>query len=320
MQFYKRWLAILVGLAVVLLASVSPVAAGDPPPAYDYVGYLFEEINNLRAEHELLPLTYNVHLEQAALEQAEWMVANESYQHYHNGSRPSIRAVEAGYADYDWCCGENTFLSLDPSPEAAFAFWMASSSHYYQMLNEWHTEIGIGYFVSETYTGQVMVFGQQWYKSTAVLGWTNSTANQTTATQVQPTAQVASDVASTDGCVAQHVVQPGENLFRISLNNGLSMDAVAAANGITDYTMLVVGQVLCIPAGGSAARYIPVSTAGPAPPDATQNVAAGNPVGNWCYPGGQWDDGRCNDPDPDISQHLWECGYYFAQGYQKEGC
>jgi LysM repeat protein len=320
MQFYRRWLEILVVLAAALLASVSPAAAQDEslPPAYDYKGYLFEAINNLRTEHGLLPLTYNVHLERAAMVQAEWMIANSSYAHHHNGSHPSSRAVEAGYTDYDWCCGENTFLSPNPSPEASFAFWTASSSHYYQMLSDWHTEIGIGYFVGETYTAQVMVFGQQWRNSTAVLGRTNATTlAQTTTTQ--PVTQVVNNVTSTDGCAAQHVVQPGENLFRISLNNGVSMDAVAAANGITNYTMLVVGQSLCIPAGGSGAVNY-VSNTGAAPSNDTQNIAAGDPVGNWCYPGGPWGDGRCDDPDPDVSQHLWECGYYFAQGYHKEGC
>jgi tetratricopeptide (TPR) repeat protein len=45
-----------------------------------------------------------------------------------------------------------------------------------------------------------------------------------------------------------HVVQPGENLFRISLRYGVSMDAICAANGITDPTRIHVGQQLRITA------------------------------------------------------------------------
>ena len=44
-----------------------------------------------------------------------------------------------------------------------------------------------------------------------------------------------------------HIVQPGENLFRISLRYGVSMSAIAAANGITNYNLIFVGQRLIIP-------------------------------------------------------------------------
>jgi LysM repeat protein len=44
-----------------------------------------------------------------------------------------------------------------------------------------------------------------------------------------------------------YVVQPGDNLFRISLRFGRTMDAIAAANGITNYALIFVGQTLIIP-------------------------------------------------------------------------
>jgi len=44
-----------------------------------------------------------------------------------------------------------------------------------------------------------------------------------------------------------YVVQPGDNLFRISLRFGRTMDTIAAANGITNYALIYVGQVLVIP-------------------------------------------------------------------------
>jgi LysM repeat protein len=44
-----------------------------------------------------------------------------------------------------------------------------------------------------------------------------------------------------------HVVQPGENLFRIALRYGLSYQRLAEYNGITDPSSIYVGQVLQIP-------------------------------------------------------------------------
>jgi putative chitinase len=44
-----------------------------------------------------------------------------------------------------------------------------------------------------------------------------------------------------------YTVQPGDNLFRIALKFGKSMQAIAAANGIGNYNFIYVGQVLKIP-------------------------------------------------------------------------
>jgi LysM repeat protein len=54
-----------------------------------------------------------------------------------------------------------------------------------------------------------------------------------------------------------HVVQPGENLFRISLRYGVSIPALQAANGIANPNLIFVGQVLNIPSG-TAPLPIPV--------------------------------------------------------------
>lgn len=42
-------------------------------------------------------------------------------------------------------------------------------------------------------------------------------------------------------------VQPGDNLFRIALRFGRSMQSIAAANGIVNYNLIYPGQVLRIP-------------------------------------------------------------------------
>ena len=47
-----------------------------------------------------------------------------------------------------------------------------------------------------------------------------------------------------------HIVQPGENLFRISLRYGTTVDAIAYANNITNPWFIYVGQELLIPGAG----------------------------------------------------------------------
>jgi LysM repeat protein len=46
---------------------------------------------------------------------------------------------------------------------------------------------------------------------------------------------------------ATHTVAPGENLFRISLRYGITMDALMRANGILNPNLIFVGQVLRLP-------------------------------------------------------------------------
>jgi LysM repeat protein len=46
-----------------------------------------------------------------------------------------------------------------------------------------------------------------------------------------------------------HIVQPGENLFRIALKYNMSVNAIAAANDIAPPYVIYVGQRLIIPIG-----------------------------------------------------------------------
>ena len=61
------------------------------------------------------------------------------------------------------------------------------------------------------------------------------------------------------GTTVTHVVQPGENLFRIALKYGTTVEAIAATNGIVNPNVVYVGQQLTIPQGsvtpGPGIRY-----------------------------------------------------------------
>ena len=49
----------------------------------------------------------------------------------------------------------------------------------------------------------------------------------------------------------RHVVQPGENLFRIALRYNTTVQEIAVANGIANPDRIYAGQTLVIPAGGT---------------------------------------------------------------------
>ena len=54
----------------------------------------------------------------------------------------------------------------------------------------------------------------------------------------------------TPGAPIVHVVQRGENLFRIALRYNTTVEAIAAANNIRNPQLIYVGQRLTIPRGG----------------------------------------------------------------------
>lgn len=66
----------------------------------------------------------------------------------------------------------------------------------------------------------------------------------------EPTAEPTTAV--TTGATT-HVVQPGENLFRISLRYGVTVQEISQANNITNPGLIYVGQTLQIPAGSGVA-------------------------------------------------------------------
>jgi len=67
------------------------------------------------------------------------------------------------------------------------------------------------------------------------------------AAQPAPTPVPPTQVPAQPTRPATHVVQPGENLFRIALRYGLTVDQLARYNGIYNPNLIFAGQVLRIP-------------------------------------------------------------------------
>ncbi|MDW8325756.1 MAG: LysM peptidoglycan-binding domain-containing protein [Anaerolineales bacterium] len=72
-----------------------------------------------------------------------------------------------------------------------------------------------------------------------------------------------------------HVVQPGENLFRISLRYGVTVNDLMRANGLTS-TRIYAGQTLVIP--GSAASPASAAPAESVQPQPAASATPGEPV------------------------------------------
>ncbi|MCJ7549093.1 MAG: LysM peptidoglycan-binding domain-containing protein [Anaerolineae bacterium] len=83
----------------------------------------------------------------------------------------------------------------------------------------------------------------------------------TTAPVEPATEEPAAEPVTTVGTDATtHVVQPGENLFQISLRYAITVQAISQANNITNPGLIYVGQTLQIPGGSGTTA--PTTTPG----------------------------------------------------------
>ena len=74
-----------------------------------------------------------------------------------------------------------------------------------------------------------------------------------------------------------HVVQPGENLYRIALQYGITVDALMAANGLTDASIVRLGQPLVIPGGADTGAPVAVHVEPGAAEPSQTGIARGAP-------------------------------------------
>ena len=89
------------------------------------------------------------------------------------------------------------------------------------------------------------------------------------------------NTTGTCGTSTVHTVQRGENLYQIALRYGTTVDAIAAANNITDPTRIHEGNQLTIPCGNAAAPSTssnPSATAVPNLAEFCQHLLASAPA------------------------------------------
>lgn len=132
--------------------------------------------------------------------------------------------------------------------------------------------------------------------STVVVTATATTAAPPTSTP--PATRPSPPATPTPGGERVHVVQPGENLYRIGLLYGLSWVAIAEYNGITDPNAITVGQELRLPPSPTATpegQTSGTTTDGRRPTAAGQSPAEQVPGSSDQGPG---EDASAREPGP----------------------
>ncbi len=75
--------------------------------------------------------------------------------------------------------------------------------------------------------------------------------------------------ATTAGICSEHLIAPGENLFRLALRYGVTVDAIAQANNLVNPSLILAGDTLQIPCQSPATTTTTTSGQGGAAPVVT---------------------------------------------------
>ncbi|MDP2975613.1 MAG: CAP domain-containing protein, partial [Anaerolineales bacterium] len=214
-----------------------------PQPARVSSAYdLIEAVNNLRASYDLPPYQVNPILMSIAQAHAEYMAATGSVTHYSaDGSRPSQRALAAGYPASGWF-SENIIAGLNLSAQAAVDAWMSDAPHQNTMLSSIYREVGAG----------VATAGDKvYYTLDAGLATGSPPAAYTPGATGLPKIPVVStgtlipNTPNADGSII-HVVRKGDTIYGIAFAYGIPVEELLRLNGLTLDTVLYVGKQLII--------------------------------------------------------------------------
>ncbi len=240
-----------------------------PPPVLEMVRL----INQARAQRGLPLYLLNPVLSQAAQAHVDDVLANRRLGHVgSDGSRVAGRLQRVGYAASQ--VSENWVYSRDLV--RGFRWWMADPPHRANILHRNFTEIGVGMAYHPNGWGQVWVVD---FATGA-----NGTAPDSILIGDPPadaTAAAAAEPAPLDG--STYVIQAGDTLDALARRLRIPWQRLAEHNGITDPTLLQVGQALEIPGQAAqpavvTAEAAPEAAAAPVPPPADAPVAADAPA------------------------------------------
>ena len=119
-----------------------------------------------------------------------------------------------------------------------------------------------------------------------------------------PSPLVTTSPSTGDGT---YEVKGGDNLFRIALDHGISLDALLSANGLTENSYIWPGQILIIPGGGTQPRA-PQPT--PVPPQPTPVPPQPTPVPPQPTPVTPQPGSTTPSGVPDISANAYTAKYF----------
>lgn len=203
-------------------------------------------INGARLQAGLPPLALHPLLNLAAQNHVNDMVANYNYSHTgSDGSSVKQRVQRTGYASSTWA-SENWVSVNDPT--MAIQWWMNSTVHRGNILNgNWH-EYGIG-------VGRHPNNGEIIFVAVFAAGESGDGAQI-----VMPPAPEPLPIPSGG---ADYTIQPGDTLLSIGLRYNVEWPVIATANGLSEFSVLQIGQVIRLP--GIDGIGGPVTTASSSP-------------------------------------------------------
>jgi len=221
---------------ILLALLIIPSLVSTPVFAQDVLGQLDGAaqtvaiaINQSRAQSGLPPLGLHPLLNVAAQNHVNDMVANYNYSHTgSDGSNVRQRVVRTGYGNA-WA-SEN-WVSVN-SPGEAIQWWMNSTVHRGNILNtNWH-EFGIG-------VGRHPGNGQIIFVAVFAGGEGGDAAQIVMPPAPQP-------LPVPEGGTT-YTIQTGDTLLSIGLRYGVEWPTIATANGISEFSLLQIGQTIRLP-------------------------------------------------------------------------
>jgi LysM repeat protein len=198
-------------------------------------------VNKTRQQSGLAPMQANPLLMQAAQSHAVDMATYRLFSHTgSDGSSVHMRTSRIGYASRK---GVSENWVTTGSADSALAWWMNSYVHRTNVLNPKWAEAGIG--VQRDPANGMYIF-------VLVFGGGNSGENGGASVQVASVSAANAPVSAAPAVVPEpvgkpYVVQPGDTLLSIALRYGLTWQSVATTNGLSENSLLQIGQTIRLP-------------------------------------------------------------------------
>lgn len=241
LQAKRAPISFVTAVCCVLAALFCALPAGAVRAQDGAVQTIVAAINQARANNGLPALPVNALLNQAAQAHADDVINNYNYSHWGtDGSTVYQRVARTGYSTSPWV-SEN-WVSAS-SPEGAMAWWMSDYIHRVNILNGNWVELGVGVAVRSGEMIFVTVFSGGYGSGEPVV---------TAAAAGAVAAPVVAQPASVPYEGMDYTVLPGDTLSTIAQRYATDWTIVAQANGLTDTTLLQIGQVIHLPGAGES--------------------------------------------------------------------
>lgn len=241
-----------------ILGPIAPLSAAPAPTvhtqttasAFDQLGAeaqaMVLELNRVRTAAGLTPLAVHPLLNLAAQAHVNDMIASQFYAHRgSDGSDVRERIARTGYEANGWA-GEN-WVAMGGVQEG-LRWWLNSAPHRANIYNPNWVEMGIGVGAHPEGWGTIFV-----------TVFSRGSVNQASGVVPPQPVTVRTTVQAIPSAGAAYTIQSGDTLSDVATRYGLTWQELAAYNGLDEYSVLSLGQVIRLPGNGSGTSAGPVT-------------------------------------------------------------